>query len=151
MLTQLRLEQERNEKMQHKQEYLKRLREEEVAKKTARNNLINQLATSDKNAQEIIQSSKVATEAARQGMDRGAGAQAEGIASRYEALRGGIHGLYDGDNEMDVETTLVEANREFYDPLHSPYKDISDVQVRPQYQDPQVSPAAHDSSFAREN
>ncbi|KAJ1916612.1 TFIIH/NER complex subunit [Mycoemilia scoparia] len=148
MLTQLQLEQEQRNKAVNRKTYLEGLRKEEQAKKSAKSSFINELATSNKDATEIEKKMKEKAEKEKllnkkishqQGSSQYGGVGGRGLGSRLSQLHQGLSNGMDVDSDglmaIDEEQADLERYPEFFDPMYSPYKPISGVNIKPQYQD----------------
>ncbi|KAJ1983529.1 TFIIH/NER complex subunit [Dimargaris verticillata] len=124
-----RLKQERSDKEHQRQLYLQQLEEEEVVKRTQKNAIINQLASSNQSASEIVarnaitlKKSSMAPSAAR--------ATPSSSGPTGDWMYNGAH--LDDDEDMDIDS-------EEFDPLSSLYCDVGGFELKPEYYDPMAS------------
>ncbi|KAJ1958418.1 TFIIH/NER complex subunit [Dipsacomyces acuminosporus] len=121
-------EQERIRKQKQREEYLKQLEEEEREKKQAKDSLIDALATSDKNAKEIVQAKMVLlkkSSLSHKGSSR---------RTRFDisSLLNDFNDNSDNDDDNDDDDDAMSGP---FDPEESPYAPIH-INLKDAYSDP---------------
>ncbi|KAI9503018.1 TFIIH/NER complex subunit [Coemansia spiralis] len=124
-LQQLISNQERIKHQQQREEYLKQLEEEKREKEVAKYNLINALATSDKDAKDIVKANMVHLK--KSSLSNRSATQKPRLD--IEALLRNVGGDFD-DEDIEEEDEYAP-----FDPAESPYEPM-DVELRSRYDDP---------------
>ncbi|KAJ2385714.1 TFIIH/NER complex subunit [Coemansia sp. RSA 2559] len=128
-------EQENMKRQQHREELAKQIDEERREKKEAKDKLINALATSDKDAKDIVKANMIQLKKSSM-ITRKAEQK-----SRFdiEALLG------NADDDFADDAGEEEEDYGPFNPAESPYKPM-DIDIRPKYDDP--NPAFRQGSHA---
>ncbi|KAJ2550924.1 TFIIH/NER complex subunit [Coemansia sp. RSA 1933] len=128
-------EQENLKRQQHREELAKQIEDERREKKEAKDKLIDALATSDKDAKDIVKANMIQLK--RSSMS---------TRKTTQKTRFDIEALL-GNADDDFEDYVGEEEEEYgpFDPAESPYKPM-DVDIRPRYDDP--NPAFRQGSHA---
>ncbi|KAJ2617369.1 TFIIH/NER complex subunit [Coemansia sp. RSA 1365] len=119
-------DQESIKRQQQREEYLKQLEDEKREKEQAKNSLINELATSDKDAKDIVKSKMVQLKKSSLS-NRSASRK---VQLDIESLLGNIDDGF-GDDDMDES----EVDNGPFDPSESPYEAMK-TELRDKYDDP---------------
>ncbi|PIA16875.1 hypothetical protein COEREDRAFT_42040 [Coemansia reversa NRRL 1564] len=119
-------DQESIKRQQQREEYLKQLEDEKREKEQAKNSLINELATSDKDAKDIVKTKMVQLKKSSLS-NRSASRK---VQLDIESLLGNIDDGF-GDDDMDES----EVDNGPFDPSESPYKAM-ETELRDKYDDP---------------
>ncbi|KAJ2347862.1 TFIIH/NER complex subunit [Coemansia erecta] len=128
--------QEKQKREQQREEYLKEIEEERLAKEQLKTSLIEELATSDKDAQDIVKKKMIQLKKSSLS-NRGATRK---MQVDIEALLGTIDDEF-GEEEEDE----VEMDTGPFDPAESPYEPMK-VALREKYEDP--NPAFRQGTLA---
>ncbi|KAJ1656375.1 TFIIH/NER complex subunit [Dispira simplex] len=132
-MQQHRRELERSEKEQQHQRYLQQLEEEEQAKRTERDQLIDQLASSKLPAKDIITQRAITLK--RSSMRKSAVSGDMGGSKSVLKADSTDYGWLDADHEDDA----MDVDSEDYHPLDQLYQGVDGFTLRSDYYDPMVN------------
>ncbi|KAJ1751391.1 TFIIH/NER complex subunit [Coemansia sp. RSA 989] len=134
-LQQILSHQERTKRKKQLEEYERELEEERRSKEEARNSLINELASSDKDVQEIVKKGMIQL--------KQSSLRTRGATRKMEVDVEALLGTIDEEFGEDMEEEQVDAGP--FDPSESPYAPIQ-IELRERYEDP--NPAFRQGTLA---